>query len=81
MVLDYGHQVKDAFKILGYGSAKKIESKIFGITRKLKKIAQRTRKDRGQLKACGSTLTERMFVSLSYKNLISCDNIQQYIRL
>jgi hypothetical protein len=23
MALDYGHQVKDAFKILGYGTAKK----------------------------------------------------------
>jgi hypothetical protein len=40
MVLDYGHQLKDAFKILGYGTAKKIESEIFGITRKLKRILQ-----------------------------------------
>jgi hypothetical protein len=40
MVLDYGHQLKDAFKILGYGTAKKIESEIFGITRKLKRRLQ-----------------------------------------
>ena len=40
MVLDYGHQLKDAFKILGYGAAKKIESEIFGITRKLKRRLQ-----------------------------------------
>jgi hypothetical protein len=40
MVLGYGHQVKDAFKILGYSTAKKIESEIFGITKKLKRRLQ-----------------------------------------
>ena len=50
---------------------KKIESEILVIQENSKKkIAQRTRKGTGQLKACGSTLTERMLCR-STKNLRS----------
>jgi hypothetical protein len=62
---------------MGYGSAEKNRIRDFGNSRKLKKkIAQRTRKGTGQLKACSSTLTERMLCRSS-KNLlppiISCN--------
>ena len=65
-------------KLWAMAVLKKIESEILVIQEnsKKKKIAQRTRKNTGQLKACSSTLTERMLCSSS-KNLrppiISCN--------
>jgi hypothetical protein len=64
-------------KLWAMAVLKKIESEILVIQENSKKkIAQRTRKDTGQLKACSSTLTERMLCRSS-KNLrppiISCN--------
>ena len=63
-------------KLWAMAVLKKIESEILVIQENIKKIAQRTRKGTGQLKACSSTLTERMLCRSS-KNLrppiISCN--------
>jgi hypothetical protein len=50
---------------MGYGSAEKNRIRDFGNSRKLKEEdCTGTRKDTGHLKACSSTLTERMLCPL-----------------